>query len=386
MPLNATTADARYRTLPLYSLRIATWNVRTLNTESKPKQLARRLQQYNIDICCITEVRWPHSGMKDVGGWKLGFPGRDDGQLRQGVGVMLSPRAAAAYIDSQPISEGVLLVKLRLKSSTLCVICACAPTNDYPAEQKDAFFVGLQHAIDRVGARITLVLAGDSNAQVGAEDPQQWHGCLENFALKKKSMRTSGMALRLLDFCVAKVLALRNTFFNHKDIHLATWTGPGDRNANQIDILVMRRTQAKAMLNCRVHSGAELDTDHYLLVGSCRLQLSQPRTSQPKPRGGYDYGLLQDAIVQKKYAVMISDKSHHLCSMVSRPDSTPEALWQQYKSGLQRCADALLRREHHGCLTRRGPACKVSKTPKRPLSMHCLSMRDLQARKNTGKH
>ena len=206
MLLNAATADARYSTLPLYRLRIATWNVRTLNTESKSEHLAHRLQQHNVDICCITEARWPHSGMKDVGRWKPVSSGRDDGQLRQGVGAMLPPRAAAAYIDSQPISEGILLVKLRLKSSTICVICAYAPTNCYLEEQKDAFFVDLQHAIDRVAARIPLVLAGDFNAQVGAEDPQQWHDCLGSFALKKKSMRTSGMALRLLHFCVANGL------------------------------------------------------------------------------------------------------------------------------------------------------------------------------------
>ena len=88
-------------------------------------------------------------------------------------------------------------------------------------------------------------------------------------------------------------------------------TGPGDRNANQIDFLVMRRMQAKAMHNYRVHRGAELDTDHYLLVGSCRLQLSQPRESQPKPIGGYNSRLLHDAMVQKKYAVMITDELHY---------------------------------------------------------------------------
>ena len=42
---------------------------------------------------------------------------------------------------------------------------------------------------------------------------------------------------------------------------------------------------------------------------------------------------------------MISKESHHMYSMVSVPDSPPEALWQQYKSGLQRCGDALLRRQ-----------------------------------------
>ena len=106
-------------------------------------------------------------------------------------------RAAAAYIDSQPISEGVLFIKLRLKSSTLCVICAYAPTNDYLEEHMDAFFVELGSAID-IAARNTLVLAGDCNAQVGAEDPRHWHGSLGKSALKGDTLRTSGMAMRLL--------------------------------------------------------------------------------------------------------------------------------------------------------------------------------------------
>ena len=71
MPLNAAFADLRYNALPLYSMRIATWNVRTLNADSKSEHLAHRLQQYYIDTSCITEVRWPYSGMKDVGGGKM---------------------------------------------------------------------------------------------------------------------------------------------------------------------------------------------------------------------------------------------------------------------------------------------------------------------------
>ena len=86
------------------------------------------------------------------------------------------------------------------------------------------FFVELQSAIDTVAARNTLVLTSDFNAQVGAEDTQQWHGCLGKFALKRDTLHTSGTAMRLLDFCVANDLVLRNTFFYHKDIHLATWT------------------------------------------------------------------------------------------------------------------------------------------------------------------
>ena len=55
----------------------------------------------------------------------------------------------------------------------------------------------------------------------------------------------------------------------------------------------MRREQAKAMLNCRVHRGAKRQTDHYLLVSSCRLQqLSQPRATPHQARSGYDSELI----------------------------------------------------------------------------------------------
>ena len=87
-------------------------------------------------------------------------------------------------------------------------------------------------------------------------------GCLWKFALKRDTLCTSGMAMRLLNFCVANDLVLRKSFFDHKDVHLATWTGPGDRNANQSDFTVMRRGQARAMLNCRVHG--ELSLRHII--------------------------------------------------------------------------------------------------------------------------
>lgn len=103
-----------------------------MNADSKLEQLVDRMLQYRIDICCLTEVRWPHSGSKSCKGWRLIFSGRDDGKRRQGVGVLLSPRVAPALLDSSAISEGVLLVKIQMKKHVLSVISAYAPTLDYP--------------------------------------------------------------------------------------------------------------------------------------------------------------------------------------------------------------------------------------------------------------
>ncbi len=187
MPLAAAavTSTTTYNSKSDKCLRIATWNVRTLNADSKLEQLIDRMVQYRIDVCCLTEVRWPYSGSKSCKGWKLVFSGRDDGKRRQGVGVLLSPRVATALLDSQAISEGVLLVKFQLKKHVLSVICAYAPTLDYPDLEKDNFYSELQSAVDAVSARDVLILGGDFNAQVGAEHPDHWNGCLGSFALRK---------------------------------------------------------------------------------------------------------------------------------------------------------------------------------------------------------
>lgn len=306
-------------------LRIATWNVRTLNADSKLEQLIERMQEYRIDICCLTEVRYPHSGSKKCNGWQLLFSGRDDGKRRQGVGVLLGPRVASALLDSQDISEGVMSVQIQLKKHVLSVICAYAPTLDYPAHEKDNFYSELQSAVDKVPARDVLIVGGDFNAQVGAEQPSHWNGCLGSFALKRDNIRTNDMGTRLLDFCSSNELVLRNTFFDHKRIHLATWTGPGDLHSNQIDFLIIRRAQARLMTNCRVHRGAELETDHFLLVGSCKVDLRFRRARQVQS-GSYDVKLLSDDTVRRNYQSKLQQSAAELLD----PASNVETTWKLY--------------------------------------------------------
>ncbi len=297
-----------------------------LNADSKLEQLVDRMLEYRVDICCLTEVRWPYSGSKICNGWKLVFSGRDDGKRRQGVGVLLSPRVASALLDSQAVSEGVLLVKIQLRSHVLSVISAYAPTLDYPAHEKDNFYSELQSAVDTVPARDVLIVGGDFNAQLGAEQPSHWNGCLGEFALKRDNYFTTDLGTRLLDFCSANDLVLRNTFFDHKRIHLATWTGPGDRHSNQIDFMIIRRAQARLMSNCRVHRGAELETDHFLLVGSCKLDLRFRQARQAKSVS-YDVKLLSDDAVSKAYQCKLRQSAAELLDPAC---DDVEAIWQVY--------------------------------------------------------
>ena len=65
------------------NFKVATWNVRTLNdacnTGARAEELINCLEKQGIDICCLTEVRWPGTGIKKINGWTIAFSGRDDG-------------------------------------------------------------------------------------------------------------------------------------------------------------------------------------------------------------------------------------------------------------------------------------------------------------------
>ncbi len=155
----------------------------------------------------------------------MAFSGRDDDLKRQGVGIVFSPAVARSFIAAEAISEGVMLAHFQLKNKKLSVICAYAPTNGYPETEKEAFYSELQAALEKTSSRDMVMIAGDFNAQLGAEEPSNWHGSLGRFAYRKPNLKSNDMTHRLLNFCVSNELVVRNTFFNHKRIHLATWMG-----------------------------------------------------------------------------------------------------------------------------------------------------------------
>ena len=69
------------------TVKIANWNVRTLNRDGKIDELVSVFQDYRLDICAVTETRL--TGIDDLNlddGVHLLLSGRRDGMHYQGVG------------------------------------------------------------------------------------------------------------------------------------------------------------------------------------------------------------------------------------------------------------------------------------------------------------
>lgn len=53
------------------TLKIGTWNVRTMNKEGKRENLEREMKKQNIDILGLSEVRWTGDGEVIIGDYKM---------------------------------------------------------------------------------------------------------------------------------------------------------------------------------------------------------------------------------------------------------------------------------------------------------------------------
>ena len=94
---------------PKYTMKIGNWNLRTLYRSGNIAQAARETKRREIDIMGISETHWTGQGkMQLAEGETIIYSGRDDGNNREGVGILISKHAAGSLMEWTPISKRVI--------------------------------------------------------------------------------------------------------------------------------------------------------------------------------------------------------------------------------------------------------------------------------------
>lgn len=314
------------------SLRIASWNVRTLYEPGRCHQVLEEMRRYRLDILGISESHWIRFGRKPLRtGEQIIYSGREEKPHREGVALIISKKAGKTFLGWENHGSRILRAsfstfsrkdkKKRRKRININIVQIYAPTNDADEEAKDEFYNRLQGVVDKLPGKDVNIIMGDANAKVG-EDPAGYERIMGRHGLGK--MNENGE--RFANFCSTNGLTIGGTIFPHKRIHKATWRSPDGVTENQIDHFCISSKFRRSLRDVKVARGADAASDHHLLLATLKLKLKSYNKSKGTDRPKYEVGQLQSG---KKEEFKISLKNRFQPLALLNDDV--EAHWRKIK-------------------------------------------------------
>jgi len=303
---------------------IGTWNVTSLS--GKEQELVEEIEKYRLDIVGLSSTHSKGSGTVNLErGWTLYYSGVNVQERgRAGVGILTSPRLTPCVLEWIPEDERVCAIRVRVsRDQIVTFISVYAPNNeaDYPG-----FLDRIAQVMDRIPVNDSVVVLGDFNAHVGVDD-LTWKGVIG----RNGDAHTNKNGEMVLDFCANNALSITNTLFKHKAHHKYTWKQDTRGYRSIIDFIVVSSDLRRLVLDTRVKRGAELSTDHHLVVSRIRFEGRRPdRPRTPKRTTRIRWEELANDSVRTAFEAHILNRY----SMTPNATESAEEEWRLFKEAV----------------------------------------------------
>ena len=209
-----------------------------------------------------------------------------------------------------------------------------APTTDSEEKAKDTFYQQLQKALDDVRSHDILLMIGDLNAKVGSSNEGR-----EKIIGKSGCGQMSENGERLADICGLNDLVIGGTIFKHREIHKLTWISPDGNVKNEIDHVLVNWRWKHSLHDVTVKRGADVGSDHHLLLATVKLQLRRNPTKAYECRQRYSIARLRNPDISKKFSVAVKNKYEALSN------TDVESAWRTAKKSYILACESVLRKK-----------------------------------------
>ena len=213
------------------SIKIATWNVRSLKSIGKLSFFCKEMERHNVSVLGLAEVHWASRGsFVTAHGCKVIYSGNEPGEgYNQGVGIVLNKFVSKTAIGYHPIIDRIITCRLKPYPYSVTVVQFYSPTSDAIIVEVETFYDILQESLDSIPNRDIKVIVGDANANVGRMVySSATHG---KYGLGEHNEQGQ----RLLEFCTINNLIITDVLVQHHPRRLYTWFSLDHRTRNQID-------------------------------------------------------------------------------------------------------------------------------------------------------
>ena len=273
------------------------------------------MQRNGISILGVNEMRWNSCGrLRIATGETVLYSGMDEGENHErGVGFILSKEAAQCLLEWELSFERIIRARFNSRWQQVTILQCYAPTNEATEEAKDDFYDQLQMVLEQVPCR-DVIITGDMNAKVGMDNTGREvmgkHGA-------RAEMNENGE--RWADFCQANELVFSGMLFPRKEWHKQTWRSPDGVIVNQIDHLAFSRRWRSSLQDGFVLHGADVGSDHHLLMAKFRLKIAKVRKGE-SGRVRFEVSKLKDLEVRNAFKLAPNNRFEGLQQLMEEEE------------------------------------------------------------------
>ncbi|VDO66446.1 unnamed protein product [Schistosoma margrebowiei] len=129
-------------------------------------------------------------------------------------------------------------------------------------------------------------------------------------------------------------MVIGSTIFPHKRIHTTTWTSPDHTTQNQIDHICINKTFRRTREDVRTKRGADIASDHHLLVAKMKLKLKKHWTMGRTISQKFNTAFLRDTSKLNKFKTALSNKFQAFHYLLNGEGTTVESDWKGIKEAI----------------------------------------------------